>query len=264
MILFGYTWALIHHMLGGIRHLIWDTGRGLGPSEREWLAAANLVGSIAITILLWVVGLLAMGGPAVSETSLKHIRTPLGRVRGHGAAHSGTGHFWRQRLTAVANIPLTIAVVIIMIMLLGRNQAAAAQILGSPLVAIIMLLFIASICAHMRIGMQVIIEDYVHDETAKLDSDHGQYVLHHRRGLGLGLRHLQAFVRGVSMAANGTNGGSAAPSVNGRAYPIEDHAYDVVIVGAGGCRLARGGRLQRSGTAHRLHHQGVSRRARTP
>jgi succinate dehydrogenase / fumarate reductase, membrane anchor subunit len=97
----------------------------------------------------------------------KHIRTPLARVRGLGAARSGTDHFWRQRLTAVANIPLTIAAVVIIIMLLGRNQAAAAQILGSPLVAIIMLLFIASITMHMRIGMQVIIEDYVHDEIAK-------------------------------------------------------------------------------------------------
>jgi len=104
----------------------------------------------------------------MSESSLKHIRTPLARVRGRGAARSGTGHFWRQRLTAVANIPLTIAAVVIIIMLLGRNQAAAAQILGAPLVAIIMLLFIASITTHMRIGMQVIIEDYVHDETAKL------------------------------------------------------------------------------------------------
>jgi succinate dehydrogenase / fumarate reductase, cytochrome b subunit len=63
IILFGYTWALIHHMLGGIRHLIWDTGRGLGPNEREWLAAATIIGSIAITIILWIVGLLAMGGP---------------------------------------------------------------------------------------------------------------------------------------------------------------------------------------------------------
>jgi succinate dehydrogenase / fumarate reductase cytochrome b subunit len=63
IILFGYTWSVIHHMLGGIRHLIWDTGRGFGPSEREWLAAANLVGSIAITVVLWIVGLLAMGGP---------------------------------------------------------------------------------------------------------------------------------------------------------------------------------------------------------
>jgi len=63
LILFGYTWALIHHLLGGVRHLIWDSGRGLGPSEREWLAAANLIGSIAITVLLWIVGLLAIGGP---------------------------------------------------------------------------------------------------------------------------------------------------------------------------------------------------------
>jgi succinate dehydrogenase / fumarate reductase, membrane anchor subunit len=104
----------------------------------------------------------------MSASPPKHIRTPLARVRGLGAARSGTDHFWRQRLTAVANIPLTIAAVVIIILLLGRNQAAVAQILGSPLVTIIMLLFIASTTAHMRIGMQVIIEDYVHDETAKL------------------------------------------------------------------------------------------------
>jgi succinate dehydrogenase / fumarate reductase cytochrome b subunit len=63
IILFGYTWALMHHMLGGIRHLIWDTGRGFGPHEREWLVAANLVGSISLTIVIWTVGYLFMGGP---------------------------------------------------------------------------------------------------------------------------------------------------------------------------------------------------------
>jgi succinate dehydrogenase / fumarate reductase membrane anchor subunit len=94
--------------------------------------------------------------------------TPLARVRGFGTARSGTGHFWRQRLTAVANVPLTIAFVLIVVSLLGRNHAAAAQILGSPLVAIVMLLFIVSITTHMRIGMQVIIEDYVHEEPARL------------------------------------------------------------------------------------------------
>jgi succinate dehydrogenase / fumarate reductase, membrane anchor subunit len=104
----------------------------------------------------------------MSDAGQKHIRTPLARVRGRGSARSGTEHFWRQRITAVANVPLTIAFVLIVASLLGRNQAAVAQILGSPLVAIIMLLFIGSIVFHMRIGMQVIIEDYVHDESAKL------------------------------------------------------------------------------------------------
>jgi succinate dehydrogenase / fumarate reductase, membrane anchor subunit len=104
----------------------------------------------------------------VTDMPAKHIRTPLSRVRGLGAARSGTDHFWRQRLTAVANIPLTIAAIVIVFMVLGRNQAAVAQILGSPAVVIIMLLFIASVAIHMRIGMQVVIEDYVHDEIAKL------------------------------------------------------------------------------------------------
>jgi succinate dehydrogenase / fumarate reductase, membrane anchor subunit len=104
----------------------------------------------------------------MSEAPAKHIRTPLAHVRGRGAARSGTGHFWLQRLTAVANVPLTIAGVIVVIMLLGRNQAAVAQILGLPLVAVIMLLFVLSVTVHMRIGMQVIIEDYVHDEIVKL------------------------------------------------------------------------------------------------
>jgi succinate dehydrogenase / fumarate reductase cytochrome b subunit len=61
LILFGYTWALIHHLLGGVRHLIWDTGRGFGPNEREWLTVATLAGSIAITLLIWI-GVFMSGG----------------------------------------------------------------------------------------------------------------------------------------------------------------------------------------------------------
>lgn len=56
LILFGFTWALVHHMLGGIRHFIWDMGYGFGPEAREWLVRANLAGSVAITILLWIIG----------------------------------------------------------------------------------------------------------------------------------------------------------------------------------------------------------------
>jgi succinate dehydrogenase / fumarate reductase membrane anchor subunit len=95
------------------------------------------------------------------------MRTPLGRVRGRGSAKSGTGHFIGQRLTAIANIPLTIAAVLIINSLVGRNLAAVVQILGSTAVGIVMVLFILSISYHMKLGMQVIIEDYVHDEGAK-------------------------------------------------------------------------------------------------
>lgn len=58
VILFLFTWTLIHHMLGGIRHLIWDTGTGLGKPARDMLATATLAGSIAITVLVWIVGIL--------------------------------------------------------------------------------------------------------------------------------------------------------------------------------------------------------------
>ena len=63
VVLFGYTWSLLHHMLGGIRHLIWDTLHGMEPSERELLTLATLVGSVLLTLVVWVVGYLAMGGP---------------------------------------------------------------------------------------------------------------------------------------------------------------------------------------------------------
>ena len=63
LVLFGYTWALIHHMLGGIRHLIWDTGHGFGPRRAfEWLARATIAGSIVLTLIVWVLGYLVMGG----------------------------------------------------------------------------------------------------------------------------------------------------------------------------------------------------------
>mgnify|MGYP001547284345 CR=1 FL=1 len=101
----------------------------------------------------------------MNDTSM---RTPLGRVRGLGAAHSGTHHFWHQRITAVAGVPLVIAALVIAIALLGRSHAAVVQILGSPLVAIIMLLFIINIVYHMWIGMQEIIVDYVHEDKLKL------------------------------------------------------------------------------------------------
>ncbi len=103
-------------------------------------------------------------------SSPSSMRTPLARVRNLGSSHSGTGDFWRQRVTAVAMTLLIIPVIIVVIMLLGRNQAGAAQILGSLPIAVILLLFIIASVWHMKIGMQVVIEDYVHNEKLKIAS----------------------------------------------------------------------------------------------
>lgn len=95
-------------------------------------------------------------------------KTPLGRVRGLGSARSGTEHFWRQRVTAVANVPLVIAFLVIVVSLIGAEHGEAATLLAHPLVSVVMALVIVSICTHMRLGMQVIIEDYIHGELAKM------------------------------------------------------------------------------------------------
>jgi succinate dehydrogenase membrane anchor subunit len=98
----------------------------------------------------------------------EQLRTAMRRVRGLGSGHSGTQTFWHQRITSVAGIPLTIALLVIAVALLGRSHAAVVQILGSPLVAITMLLFIINMAYHMWIGMQEIIVDYVHGEKWKM------------------------------------------------------------------------------------------------
>jgi len=100
--------------------------------------------------------------------SAPQMRTAARRVRGYGSAKSGTTHFWHQRLTAIANVPLTVAFVVILVSLINRSHATVMQTLGSPIVAILMLLFIGSATYHMKLGMQVVIEDYVHDERWKM------------------------------------------------------------------------------------------------
>jgi succinate dehydrogenase / fumarate reductase cytochrome b subunit len=62
LIAFGYTWALMHHMLSGVRHLVWDLGYGFKPTEREWLTRAALIGGILLTVLLWIAAYAIGGG----------------------------------------------------------------------------------------------------------------------------------------------------------------------------------------------------------
>jgi succinate dehydrogenase / fumarate reductase, membrane anchor subunit len=96
------------------------------------------------------------------------LRTPLARVKGLGAAGHGVEHWWIHRMTAVSNIPLIVSFIIIVAALAFRPWEQAVAIVSHPLVALILVLCVISVTNHMRLGMQIIIEDYVHDKGWKI------------------------------------------------------------------------------------------------
>jgi succinate dehydrogenase / fumarate reductase membrane anchor subunit len=96
------------------------------------------------------------------------MRTPLARVKGLGASGHGVEHWWIHRVTAVSNVPLIVAFVIIVAALAGNSYEGAIAIVSHPLTAIILILAVISVTNHMRLGMQIVIEDYVHDKGWKI------------------------------------------------------------------------------------------------
>jgi succinate dehydrogenase / fumarate reductase, membrane anchor subunit len=95
------------------------------------------------------------------------LRTDAAKIRHLGSARSGTGHLWRMRLTSLALVPLTIGFVWLLLSLLGKDYAQLRDALSAPCPALLLLLFIGAGVYHMQLGMQVIIEDYVHGEGAR-------------------------------------------------------------------------------------------------
>lgn len=95
-------------------------------------------------------------------------RTPLGRARGLGSAKTGTGHWWHQTLTSIALVPLVIWFVTSIAGIASADYATTVAWLSTPHVAIIMLLFLFAGFYHLKIGLEVVIEDYVHDEVLKV------------------------------------------------------------------------------------------------
>jgi len=98
------------------------------------------------------------------------LRSDLGRVRGLGSAKEGAAHWWAQRVTAVALVPLSLWLVASLASLTGADVAAARAWIAQPVVAVLLVLLIGVTFHHAQLGMQVVIEDYVHTEWVKISS----------------------------------------------------------------------------------------------
>lgn len=109
-----------------------------------------------------------MAQEQVRQDTRVSIRTPRARVRGLGVAHHGVGPWWMQRVTALTNTVLMLCFVVIIAKMAGRSYAEAVHIVANPFVSIILILAFLSVTLHMRLGMQVIIEDYVHAQATKI------------------------------------------------------------------------------------------------
>jgi succinate dehydrogenase / fumarate reductase membrane anchor subunit len=106
------------------------------------------------------------------------IKTPLGRVLGHGSAKEGVGHWWIERLTAIALLPLTVWFVWSLLSLPSFEHAEVVAWLARPWTAVLLILFVLAVTWHSQLGVQVVIEDYVHGPAVKFASTVGSNFAH--------------------------------------------------------------------------------------
>ena len=263
LILFAYTWVLMHHMLGGVRHLVWDFGYGMEPGERMNMARFTLIGSIALTLAIWASPSSCSRGDRTmadnrADTRVS-MRTPLARVQGLGASGHGVEHWWLHRVTAVSNVPADHRL---------RDHRGGARglaptqeaiaIISHPLVAIVLILAVISVTNHMRLGMQI---------------DHRG--LRARQGLQDRRHHRQQFLRGDHRGRLPLRDpqGQPRPDPGLRSFShgsrnewrrrerqgLHDRRSHLRRGGRGRGRRgpSRHGRLLAGRPSHRLHHQGV-------
>ena len=151
--------ALWYHFCNGIRHLVWDTGAGFELDEVRKGGIAVLGAAGVLTVITLIVG-------DLREASMQ-FRTDRQRVQGLGTAGEGTGHWWSQRLTSIALVPLTFCFLFPFARALGSGFERVREVYGHPFNAVVAILFLAVGFHHLQQGIQVVIEDYVHDKPLR-------------------------------------------------------------------------------------------------
>ena len=158
VILFLATWALFHHMLGGLRHFIWDTTNVMDPAGREIITRIQF-GALDCADAC---GLGADGVvPMIDKATISDPKTHYG--------HGGTREFIWQRVTGALNAIFLLFFVWFVVRLAGAERAEMVEVVRNPFVGIVLCLLIVNVCVHMRIGMNEVIEDYLdEDKTNRL------------------------------------------------------------------------------------------------
>ena len=239
------TWSLVFHFLNGIRHLAWDLGYGFDKATAD---ADSVIAGLRSVAGAGARRLRLRLDRPCGVSAMSSLQTPLHKVQGLGASHSGTGHFWRERVTAVALIPLSLWFALCDAGP-GRHQRSHRAAVPRPSLERAADGAPSSCFSlyHMYLGLQVVIDDYVHTAGHEDFPAAADPLCRHRHRRDLPVRprphrrpigHFQRYVM--------------------PAYKIVDHTFDVVVVGAGGAGLRATLECALAGPEDRLHHQGLS------